>query len=81
MRHVASQMSNLSTLTGGNKEAIAGCIQSPKRKQQIMTVSALQQKRVGDLWLKRHKVKVHKEAMQLYTQERDIPVRVRMSCR
>jgi hypothetical protein len=61
----ASQMSNLSTLTtGGNKEAIAGCIQSPMRKQHLMTASAWQQKQVGDIWLKRHKVMAHKEAMQ-----------------
>ena len=78
----ASQMSNLSTLTtGGNDEAIAGFIQSPMRKQQIMPASAWQQKRVGDLWLKRHKVTAHKEAMQLYTHEREIPVRVQMPSR
>ncbi len=49
------QISNLSTLTGGDgSTAIAGCIQPPKRKQQRMTASTLQQKRVEDLNQKRH---------------------------
>ncbi len=56
----------------GDKE-IAGYIQPPKRKQQRMTASALQQKQVEDLKQKRHKVEVHKEVVQLYTQEKEKP--------
>jgi hypothetical protein len=49
------QISNLSTLTGcDGGTAIAGRIQPPKRKQQRMTASSLQQKRVEDLKQKRH---------------------------
>jgi hypothetical protein len=59
------QISNsTSTLSGATE--IAGRIQPPKRKQQMMTATALQQKRVEDLKQKRHKVDVHKEAVRLY---------------
>jgi len=42
------QISNLTTLTGGGRvdTAIAGRIQPPKLKQQRMTASALQRKRI-----------------------------------
>ena len=57
------QISNSSTTLSG-ATAVAGRIQPPKkRKQQKMTATALQQKRVEDLKQKRHKVDVHKEAV------------------
>ena len=73
------QISNLTTLSGATE--IAGHIQAPKRKQQMMTATALQQKRVEDLKQKRHKVDVHKEAVRLYTHEMEKPEGARMSSR
>ncbi len=73
------QISNLTTLSGATE--IAGHIQPPKRKQQKMTATALQQKRVEDLKQKRHKVDVHKEAVRLYTHEMEKPEGDRMSLR
>ena len=62
----------------GGDTAIAGRIQPPKRKQQRMTSSALQQKRVEDLKQKRHKVDAHKEAVRLYMKEQEKPVGARL---
>jgi hypothetical protein len=65
------QILHLTTLSGGDGDtAIAGRIQPPKRKQQRMTASALQQKQVEDLKQKRHQVDVHKDAVRLSRMKR-----------
>jgi hypothetical protein len=67
----STQISKLTTLSGATE--IAGHIQPPKCKQQMMTATASQQKQVEDLKQKRHKVDVHKEAVRLYTHEMEKP--------
>jgi len=66
--------STLSPLTAEDSPAAASAgvsmsvddrIQHPKRKQQRMTASAVQQKRVDDLKQKKHKSDAHKEAVRL----------------
>jgi hypothetical protein len=72
--------STLSQLTNGDDPTSAGVSMSidcrilpPKRKQQRMTASGVQQKRVDDLKQKKHKSEAHKEAVRLYDQERGKP--------